>query len=148
MLTVQEMQELNGGVLVPQETETFLSPVPIETAHGQSDDPTRNTRESKDVNDLAQQYNRLSMRYKHVVEERDAMSTQIAEFRRRQAEEGEGRAQYKAEALKLLGKLVDEEARLRESSGGTFPSGDDPFARHEKFVKAFFNLVPSGEEKM
>ncbi|MDR1379438.1 MAG: hypothetical protein LBJ36_10370 [Synergistaceae bacterium] len=144
MLTVEEMQELNAGILVPQEVESFPSlvpiEVPIETNQGQSEDLTRK------LNDITQQYNHLSMRYKHVLEERDEMSTQIAEFRRRISNESEARVQYKAEALRLLGKLVDEEHSLRESVG-SLPADGDLYARHNKFVKAFFNLMPD-EQKM
>jgi len=92
--------------------------------------------------DAAEKYNRLSVRYKHLIDERDALSRQVWEFRRRLEENPSGKNDV-SEEIKLLNKLIDEEQVLRAEARerGALPPGYDPLARHEKFVNAFLSIV-------
>jgi hypothetical protein len=101
--------------------------------------------------ELMEQYKRLSERFKRIVEERDSLSRQVSEFRRTLAERDQngtlhGR-DYKEE-IRLLGKLIDNEQSLRNAAieRGAYNPGDDPYARHDKLVSVFLNIVKREEE--
>jgi hypothetical protein len=100
-------------------------------------------------NEVMEQYARLNDRFKRVVEERDALSKQIAELKRALAERGESQAggrDYKEE-IRLLGKLIEDEQSLRKVvyESGAFKIGDDPYARHDRLVNVFLNIVARTE---
>ena len=97
--------------------------------------------------ELAEQYTKLMERHKRILEERDALSRQVSELKQALAERGgepgsvEGR-DYKEE-IRLLGKLIEDEQLLRKAviSSGAHKPGEDPYARHDKLVNVFLNIV-------
>jgi len=96
-------------------------------------------------NELVEQYMRLGERHKRILEERDALAKQVTELKRVIAEREEAKAaglDYKEE-IRLLGKLIDNEQSLRKTvlESGEYKSGDDPYARHDKLVNVFLNIV-------
>jgi hypothetical protein len=96
--------------------------------------------------ELADQYTKLMDRHKRILEERDALSRQVSELRQALAERGESGAaegrDYKEE-IRLLGKLIEDEQLLRKAaiSSGAYRPGEDPYARHDKLVNVFLNIV-------
>ncbi|MDR2523040.1 MAG: hypothetical protein LBC93_05005 [Synergistaceae bacterium] len=94
------------------------------------------------LTDLTERFERLSSRHKHIVEERDVLSRQVAELRRKLDEKGEvARGHDAAEEIRMLGKLMEADRRLREMALERGLVGDDPYLKHEKFVDAFFKIV-------
>jgi hypothetical protein len=92
-------------------------------------------------------YDRLHERYKHLVEERDELSRQLSDLRKKVGSgEGARQGDYKEE-LRLLGKLIDDEQSLRAAAleKGTFPTGEDPYARHDKLVSVFLSIMKHSE---
>jgi hypothetical protein len=87
-------------------------------------------------------YDRLHERYKHLVEERDELSRQLSELRKKTGGEGGRSGDYKEE-IRLLGKLIDDEQSLRAAAleKGTFHPGEDPYARHDKLVNVFLSIM-------
>jgi hypothetical protein len=92
-------------------------------------------------------YDRLHERYKHLVEERDELSRQLSELRRKTGSGEGGRAGDYKEELRLLGKLIDDEQSLRAAAleKGTFQPGEDPYVRHDKLVNVFLNIMKHSE---
>jgi hypothetical protein len=100
--------------------------------------------------ELMEQYARLSDRFKRIVEERDALSRQVTELRKAltdrgasSAQAGEGGPRDYKEEIRLLGKLIDDEQSLRAVAieKGVYKPGEDPYARHDKLVSVFLNIV-------
>jgi len=96
-------------------------------------------------NELVEQFGRLSERYKLAVKEQDALTKQVAELKRALNERGDAGAVGRdfKEEIRLLGKLIDDEQSLRKAlmESGTFKPGDEPYARHDKLVTVFLNIV-------
>jgi hypothetical protein len=94
--------------------------------------------------ELMEQYAHLSDRFKRLVEERDSLSRQVSELKRAAAEQSQtGASQghdYKEE-IRLLGKLIDDEQALRSIA----KPGDELYARHDRFVNVFLNIVARSE---
>jgi uncharacterized coiled-coil DUF342 family protein len=96
--------------------------------------------------ELMEQYGRLSERFKSLVEERDNLSRQVTDLKRALAERGESSAapghDFKEE-IRLLGKLIDDEQTLRKVAieNGTYKPGEDTYARHDRLVNVFLNIV-------
>ena len=113
---------------------------PLQTSPPQK--PEQKAQAHNEPTDISEKYNKLSVRYKHLVDERDALSRQVWEFRRK-LEENPSSKHDVNEELKLLNKLIEEEQALRAqaSEKGALPSGYDALARHEKFVNAFLSIV-------
>jgi hypothetical protein len=96
-----------------------------------------------------EQYSRLSDRFKRIVEERDNLSRQVVELKRAISEraknepEGSVNGRDFKEEIRLLGKLIDDEQTLRRVAveSGAFRPGEDPYARHDKLVNVFLNIV-------
>jgi hypothetical protein len=90
--------------------------------------------------ELAEQYADLSDRFKRLTEERDSLLREVSELRRAIAEQSQaGTLQgrdYKEE-IRLLGKLIDNEQSLHNSA----VPGDDLYARHDRLVNIFMNIV-------
>jgi hypothetical protein len=96
--------------------------------------------------ELREQLVRLGERYKRIVEERDSLSRQITELKRAAAEQAQTGAtggSDSREEIRLLGKLIDDEQSLRKAAleSGTYRPGEDPYARHDKLVNVFLNIV-------
>jgi hypothetical protein len=92
-------------------------------------------------------YDRLHERYKHLVEERDELSRQLSDLRKKTGSgEGKQTGDYKEE-LRLLGKLIDDEQSLRAAAleKGNFSAGEDPYARHDKLVNVFLSIMKHSE---
>ena len=96
--------------------------------------------------DLQEKFNRLNVRYKHILEERDSLSRQVQELRRRIEDEPSYRHDT-VEEIRLLNKLMDEERAIRDTAAekGKLPANYDAFTRHDKFVNAFLSIVSRGE---
>jgi hypothetical protein len=96
--------------------------------------------------ELMAQFERLRERYRRIVEERDSLSRQITELKRTAAEQTQagtsGGSDYREE-IRLLGKLIDDEQSLRKAAieSGAFRHGEDPYARHDRLVNVFLNIV-------
>jgi hypothetical protein len=92
-------------------------------------------------------YNRLHERYKHLVEERDELSRQLSELRKKTGIGEGGRSGDYKEELRLLGKLIDDEQSLRAAAleKGSFQPGEDPYARHDKLVNVFLSIMKHSE---
>jgi chromosome segregation ATPase len=96
--------------------------------------------------ELMEQFVRLNDRYKRIVEERDALSRQVTELRRVIAERqasGEPLGHDYKEEIRLLGKLLDDEQSLRKAAmeSGVFKPSQDTYARHDRLVNVFLNIV-------
>jgi hypothetical protein len=100
--------------------------------------------------ELRDQLVRLGERYKRIVEERDSLSRQITELKRAAAERTQagatGGSDYREE-IRLLGKLIDDEQSLRKAAveSGAFKPGEDPYARHDRLVNVFLNIVAKSD---
>ena len=96
----------------------------------------------KEQIDFQEKYERLGVRYKHLLEERDALSRQVSELRR-QLEEAGACKHDTVEEIKLLNKLLDEERALYDEARekGALPAAFNALTRHDKFVGAFFNII-------
>ena len=109
--------------------------------------PAAQPQQSGNGDELRALYDRLHERYKHLVEERDELSRQLSELRKKTGI-GEGRqsGDYKEE-LRLLGKLIDDEQSLRTAAleKGNFSAGEDPYARHDKLVNVFLSIMKHSE---
>ena len=93
--------------------------------------------------ELVEQFTQLSDRHKRILAERDALAKQVTELKRALAERPEeGNRDYKEE-IRLLGKLIDSEQSLRKAvaDSGAYKPGEDPYARHDKLVQVFLNIV-------
>jgi len=110
-------------------------PVPPAPAHAMVPAP------QEKQNELAEQFTRLLERHKHMLEERDALAREVGELKRALAEKGTGR-DYKEE-IRLLGKLIDNEQSLRKTvvDNGAYKPEEDLYARHDKLVQVFLNIV-------
>ncbi|MDR3164656.1 MAG: hypothetical protein LBU13_03675 [Synergistaceae bacterium] len=90
--------------------------------------------------ELAEQYADLSDRFQHLAEERDSLSREVSELKRAIAEQSHAGAlqgrDYKEE-IRLLGKLIDNEQSLHNSAA----PGDELYARHDRLVNIFLNIV-------
>ena len=98
--------------------------------------------------DFKEQYERLRVRHKHILEERDTLARQVQELRR-QVESYSSFKHDTVEEISLLNKLIDEEQALREKArekGNELPAGYDAFTRHDKFVTAFLTIVSRNEQ--
>ena len=133
MLTVEELREMNTNFQSNDEKEQAASPAYF---NDQKDEL------SQKLSDLISKYDRQSVRFKHVLEERDELSRQVAELRQK-ADSGTFRGHDSGEEIRLLSKLMDEERSLREAAKerGFLSQEEDLFARHNKFVDAFFCIV-------
>ena len=100
------------------------------------------TQAPNEPTDIAEKYNRLSVRYKHLVDERDALSRQVWEFRRKLEENPSGKRDVNEE-IRLLNRLIDEEQALRAEAHekGVLPAGYDALSRHDRFVNAFLSII-------
>ena len=126
---------------VPAPPTQMTAPAPAAEPHKGTSDLVPQEKH----NELMEQYARLVERYKHLVEERDALSRQVAELKHALSEHGEsgaGGRDYKEE-IRLLGKLIEDEQSLRKAvvDSGAYKPGDDPYARHDKLVNVFLNIV-------
>ena len=91
--------------------------------------------------DLTEQFTRLLERHKRILAERDALAREVAELKRVLASKGTGH-DYKEE-IRLLGKLIENEQSLRKAvvDSGAYEPGNAPYARHDKLVEVFLNIV-------
>ena len=119
---------------------------PIQTASAREPEKKEEQLYSPAPSDLQEKFDRLNVRYKHIVEERDSLSRQIQDLRRRIENEPSYRHDT-VEEIRLLNKLMDDERALRDiaTEKGRLPIGYDAFARHDKFVNAFLSIVSRGE---
>ena len=95
--------------------------------------------------ELMEQFARLSERHKRMLAERDTLAKQVAELKRVLVETKEARTtgrDYKEE-IRLLGKLIDNEQSLRKAvlESGAYTPGETPYARHDRLVEVFLNIV-------
>ena len=142
MLTVEELREMNANFQPPaDEGERTAAPVAPEA-------PAFFSNEHKDdlsqkLNDLISKYDRQSIRFKHVLEERDELSRQVSELRRMASNGDIAHGHDVGEEIRLLSKLMDEERGLYESArvNGSLPPEYNPYIRHNQFVDAFFSIV-------
>ena len=156
MLPAKEFQEVNAGFQMlgeadqPQQGGAYGNVEQDNLSHrldnalqdkmGGPPDPTEELQ--RKLTDLTERFERLSSRHKHIVEERDVLSRQVAELRRKLDEKGEvARGHDSAEEIRMLGKLMEADRRLREIALEKGLAGDDPYLKHEKFVDAFFKIV-------
>jgi hypothetical protein len=100
--------------------------------------------------ELMEQFARLTERYKRIVEERDNLSRQVSELKRvmaERSESGEPLGHDYKEEIRLLGRLIDDEQTLRKAAieSGVIKPGQDPYARHDKLVNVFLNIVGRNE---
>ena len=93
--------------------------------------------------ELIEQFTRLSDRHKRILAERDELAKQVTELKRALTEREEGGGRDYKEEIRLLGKLIDSEQSLRKAvvDSGAFKPGEDPYARHDKLVQVFLNIV-------
>jgi predicted transcriptional regulator len=142
MLTAQEFQEMNKGT-APVEAGKFQSPPYAAQTPNQT--PNQGGDLPQQLSELTSKYEHLNVRYKHIVEERDALSKQVMDLRRKLSEQEESSGgRGRAEEIRVLGKLIDEEHSLREAAreSGTLLL-DDLYKSHNRFVNAFFSIVGS-----
>ena len=114
---------------------------------GQTQKP-ETKQEQKKENDLQSQYDRLNVRYKHIVEERDALARQVHELRRQI--EGDSSCKHDTiEEIRLLNKLMDEEQKLLDEARkkGALPADCDLFARQDRFMNAYLSIISRGANK-
>ena len=135
MLTVEELREMNANLQPTDEGESASAPV--SPAYEQKDEL------SQKLNELIAKYDRQSVRFKHVLEERDELSRQVAELRRKVAENEAFHGRDIGEEVRLFRKLMEEERVLHEAAreNGSLPPNDNPYAKHNRFIDAFFNIV-------
>jgi hypothetical protein len=151
MMIENDIHNLNAGFQVADASPRYMQPLqstPLQTPPLQRADTEPALKEVvlNAQNDLSEKYDRLNVRYKHILEERDALSKQVHDLRR-QVEGSSSLKHDTVEEIKLLNKLLDEERALRVEARekGALPTGYDAFARHEKFLNAFLSIVSRGE---
>jgi len=127
--------------------ETQAQMAPVKAASAREPDKKEEPLNAPAPNDLQEKYDRLGVRYKHILEERDSLSRQVQELRRRVEDEPSYRHDT-VEEIRLLNKLMDQEHALRDAASekGKPLIGYDAFTRHDKFVNAFLCIVSRGEK--
>ncbi|MDR1134383.1 MAG: hypothetical protein LBL05_09460 [Synergistaceae bacterium] len=129
----------------PQQAEFSITQNPIQPTQAEPPAPAAPSVSFEMVpqqkhEELMEQYAHLNDRFKRLVEERDALSRQVSELRHTVAEQSKDGAlqgrDYKEE-IRLLGKLIDDEQSLRVAAR----PGDELYARHDRLVNVFLNIV-------
>jgi len=140
MMTEIEFQSMSAGF---QAAELPARPIfPTSPTQDQEIKPEHKEETQNAQNDLQEKYDRLNVRHKHIVEERDSLSKQVQDLRRK-VEVSTYHKHDTVEEIKLLNKLIDEEHSLRDEARekGTLPANYDAFTRHDRFVSAFLSIV-------
>ena len=160
MMTDNDFQSMSVGFqtaetpvrFIPQfqAAPTQVTPaqvMPIQAAQFREPEKKEELLHAPATNDFQEKYDRMSVRYKHIVEERDSLSRQVQELRRKIEDEPSYRHDT-VEEIRLLNKLMDEERAMRDAASekGKLPAGFDSFTRHDKFVNAFLCIVSRGEK--
>ena len=154
-VTQEDNSPLNQFVsqINQQQTVAPVQPVPLVSApahvppaHVPATVPESNKMVPHEKHsDLMEQFTRLGERHKRMLAERDALAKQVAELKQSLSEKSEGH-DYKEE-IRLLGKLIDNEQSLRKAvvESGTYDPGNAPYARHDRLVEVFLNIVARSE---
>lgn len=100
------------------------------------------------LDEMTTKNERLNDRCKNLAEMRDDLSKQVTELRKKVDEYEALNLNGSTEAIRLLGKLMDEEVALREEArkNGLLPPDHNPYDRHNQFVNLFFKLMSRGEK--
>jgi hypothetical protein len=141
--TAQAFAQAQGQVYSPPQTEpSFIqNSVQAESVPHSPQNVSFEMVPQQKHEELMEQYTRLTERFKGLVEERDSLSRQVSELKRALAEYQKNGAiqghDYKEE-IRLLGKLIDAEQALRNTSA---KPGDYLYERQDKLLKVFLNIV-------